>query len=41
VAYQPRPTDCFCGIAPRISCHGVVLRVVRIVEQVFVGGYNP
>jgi hypothetical protein len=41
VAYQPCPADHCCGIPPWISCHGMVLRVVRIVEHFFVGGSIP
>jgi hypothetical protein len=41
VAYQPCPADRCSGIPPRFSCHGMVLRVVRIVEHFFVGGSIP
>jgi len=41
VAYQPCPADRCSSHPPRFSCHGMVLRVVRIVYWVFCGGSIP
>ena len=41
VAYQPRPVDCRGGNSPWYFRYGLVLRVVRIVYQVFFGGSIP